>query len=183
MRVISGKFKGRKFHPPQNLPTRPTTDFAKEGLFNIIANHFDLEEVAYLDLFCGTGSLSYEFASRDCVDITCVDQYHGCIKFVNKMIDQLGIEGMSTVQQEVFQFISLSTRQYDIIFAGPPYRMEEISKLPDSVIDNNLLTPEGWFILEHNPFVDLSEHPNLFHQRNYGKTIFSLFSTSSSNEV
>ncbi len=176
MRVISGKFKGRKFYPPQNLPTRPTTDFAKEGLFNILANHFDLEEIAYLDLFCGSGSLSYEFASRGCRDITCVDQFHGCIRFVRKMVDELGIEGMTLVQQDVFQFININTRQYDIIFAGPPYRMDNIDKLPDLVLEYNMLKPEGWLILEHNPFQDFSAHSKCFHQRNYGKTIFSLFS-------
>lgn len=175
MRIISGKHRGRRFRAPDDIPTRPTTDMAKEGLFNVLNNYFNFDNVSLLDLFMGTGAISYEFASRGCKDITSVDLYPGCVKFAKKMIVDLEIEGMHVIHGNVLQFITVNQRQYDLIFAGPPYAMPEIPDLPDMILENNLLTDVGWFILEHSPEHDFSEHPNLEQIRVYGGTIFSIF--------
>ncbi|TVR77417.1 MAG: methyltransferase domain-containing protein [Chitinophagaceae bacterium] len=182
MRIISGKFKGRRFRAPSNIPTRPTTDTAKEGLFNILNNYYNFDRVSFLDLFMGTGAISYEFASRGCTDITSVDLFPACVKFAKKMTDDLQIEGMQVIQADVLQFIKFSQRQYDIIFAGPPYPMEEIPLLPDMVLENNMLTDVGWFILEHSPDHDFTDHPNLEQIRMYGKTTFSIFTKTKISE-
>lgn len=178
MRIIGGKFKGRRFNPPaDNWPTRPTTDFAKEGLFNIINNNFDFEELRVLDLFGGTGSHSYEFISRGCTDVTYVDKFQGCVNFVRKTAEQLGInQELKIVRADVFRFIESSSTQYDYIFAGPPYPLPNIPDIPDLILKKGMLKPEGWLVLEHNPNHDFADHPNLLHIRNYGKTIFSIFS-------
>ncbi len=175
MRIISGKYRGRKFFPAKHFPTRPTTDFAKEGLFNILTNVVDFEQVRFLDLFCGTGSISYEFASRGCEDITVVDKYPGCIKFVDQTAQKLGITGLKSYNQDVLKFIADCYEQYDIIFAGPPYAFPHIDRLPDLIFEKELLTPQGWFILEHSPKDSFDEHPRFHLKRNYGTTIFSIF--------
>jgi 16S rRNA (guanine966-N2)-methyltransferase len=180
MRIIGGTFKGRRFNPPaDNWPTRPTTDYAKEGLFNIISNHFEFEDIKVLDLFGGTGSHSYEFISRGCRDVTYVDKFVGCIKFVDKTAKELGITGfLRIVRSDVFRFIETDTHQYDYIFAGPPYPLPNIPEIPDIILKKKLLKPGGWLVLEHNPQHDFKDHPNLLQVRNYGKTIFSIFTTT-----
>ncbi len=177
MRIIGGKFKGRRFSPPaDNWPTRPTTDFAKEGLFNIINNHFDFEEIKVLDLFGGTGSHSYEFISRGCTQVTYVDKFPGCVNFVRKTAEQLGITDLiRIVRADVFRFIATDGGQYDYIFAGPPYPLPNIPEIPDLILARGMLKPDGWLVLEHNPNHDFEGHPNLLQVRNYGKTIFSVF--------
>ena len=177
MRIISGKFKGRKFIPPaKNWPTRPTTDFAKEGLFNIINNNFDYEEVVMLDLFGGTGNHSYEFISRGCEDVTYVDKFGGCVEFVKKTAALLKIEPFLKIyKSDVFKFIKSTTIQYDYIFAGPPYPLPTLDTIPDVVFENDILKPEGWLVLEHNPNHDFKDHPKYQMERHYGKTIFSIF--------
>ena len=175
MRIISGKHKGRKFYPPDNLPTRPTTDFAKEALFNIIDNNFYYDEVKFLDLFMGTGSISYEFYSRGCEDITAVDKFPGCVKFAKSMIEKLGITGMKVYNDDALKFMSGLKDKYDIIFAGPPYAFEKIDELPDLILNQGILADEGWFILEHSPKHHFDNHPHLSQKRNYGTTIFSIF--------
>lgn len=177
MRIIGGKFRGRRFDPPaKNWPTRPTTDFAKEGLFNILLNHFDLSELKVLDLFGGTGNHSYEFISRGCTDVTYVDQFPGCIKFVKRTAQQLDIEqAIRIVRGDVFKFIKTAGQQYDYIFAGPPYALPTIDTIPDEIFKHGLLAPGGWFVMEHNPNHDYKKHPYYFQERNYGKTIFSFF--------
>lgn len=178
MRIISGKFKGRRFSPPADKwPTRPTTDFAKEGLFNILQNHLDFSELKVLDLFGGTGNHSYEFISRGCTDVTYVDKFGGCIKFVQKTSEKLEIEDfIKIVRSDVFKFMERTTEQFDYIFAGPPYALPTIDTIPDLIFKNNLLKEDGWFVMEHNPNHSYDEHPNFFQKRNYGKTIFSFFS-------
>jgi len=176
MRIISGTLKGRRFHPPQKIPTRPTTDFAKEGLFNILENYFDLEAVSFLDLFAGTGSISYEFASRGCEDITTIERFPKCAAFIRKTAEAYGMEAIEVLQMDVFQYLRNCPRQFDLIFAGPPYKLENLDTLPDLIFEYGLLQPEGWFILEHSPQHDFSKHPHLLSHRNYGKTIFSIFS-------
>lgn len=178
MRIIGGKFKGRRFNPPaKNWPTRPTTDYAKEGLFNILNNHYDFEEMVVLDLFGGTGNHSYEFISRGCKDVTYVDKFPGCINFVKKTAHTLDIEAsIQIVKSDVFRFIARHQRQYDYIFAGPPYGLPTIDEIPDLILKYNLLKPEAWLVMEHNPNHTYTEHPAYFQERSYGKTIFSFFS-------
>ena len=178
MRIIGGKHKGRRFTPPaDNWPTRPTTDYAKEGLFNILQNNFDLEELKVLDLFGGTGNHSYEFASRGCCDITYVDRFAGAIKFVRGMVEKLDmVDCIKIVQADVFKYIRRAKgKQYDYIFLGPPYGMPALDTLPDEVFEADLLAPGGWMVLEHNPNHDFTKHPRFDEARNYGKTIFSFF--------
>lgn len=177
MRIIGGQFKGRRFTPPaKNWPTRPTTDFAKEGLFNIIQNNFDIDELKVLDLFGGTGNHSYEFISRGCQDVTYVDKFPGCVAFVKKTSALLEIEDrIKIIKGDVFKFIQYSTEQYDYIFAGPPYPLPNIPDIPDRIFEKNMLKPDGWLVLEHNPAHDFQQHPQFFQERNYSKTIFSIF--------
>lgn len=184
MRIIAGKFKGRRFHPPaDNWPTRPTTDFAKEGLFNILNNHIDFEEVKVLDLFGGTGSHSYEFISRGCQDVTYVDKFPACVAFVKKTAKELEIESkIRIVRADVFKFITHCTEQFDYIFAGPPYALPSIDALPDLIFQYNLLKDDGWFVLEHDPTHSYQQHPHFFQERNYGKTIFSFFAKNREEE-
>jgi 16S rRNA (guanine966-N2)-methyltransferase len=177
MRIIGGKFKGRRFSPPaDNWPTRPTTDYAKEALFNILNNRLDFEAAKVLDLFGGTGSHSYEFISRGCLNVTYVDKFPAAVQFVRKTAQQLNIEAqLHIIQMDVFRFMEQTTAQYDYIFAGPPYALPTIDTIPDIVIERNLLLPDGIFVLEHNPHHDFTEHPHFTEVRNYGKTIFSFF--------
>lgn len=175
MRLISGKYGGRKFYPPNNIPTRPTTDFAKTGLFNILNNQIDFVDVKFLDLFSGTGSISYEFASRGCAHIVAVDQDMNCSNFIKKMILDWDIKGMQMVRSDVFQFMNHCRESFDLIFAGPPYKLQHIRDIPDIIFEKKLLNPEGWFILETSPEHEFSKHPHFFHHRNYGGTHFHFF--------
>lgn len=177
MRIIGGRFKGRRFHPPaKNWPTRPTTDFAKEGLFNILMNHFDFEQLRVLDLFGGTGSHSYEFISRGCTDVTYVDKFPACVDFVKKTAVALGIQDqIRIIRADVFQFIRQCPDQFDYIFAGPPYALANLDELPDLIFEQGLLAPSGWLVLEHNPHHSFKHHPRFREERHYGKTIFSIF--------
>ena len=179
MRIISGKFKGRRFYPPADKwPTRPTTDIAKEGLFNILYNRLDFEETKVLDLFGGTGNHSYEFISRGCTDVTYVDKFGPCISFVKKTAATLEIEDhIRIVKSDVFKFIERAAEQYDYIFAGPPYGLATMDTIPDLIFKHQLLKPEGLFIMEHNPNHTYKNHPHYEGERNYGKTIFSFFAS------
>jgi 16S rRNA (guanine966-N2)-methyltransferase len=177
MRIIGGQFKGRRFTPPaKNWPTRPTTDFAKEGLFNILQNHLDFEAIKVLDLFGGTGNHSYEFISRGCRDVTYVDKFGGCVAFVKKTAKVLHIEPyIRIVRADVFKFMTMTGEQYDYIFAGPPYPLPTIDTIPDKVFENDMLKPGGWLVMEHNPNHTYTHHPHYWQERHYGKTIFSFF--------
>src|SRR4030095_6589944 len=151
MRVISGTLGGRKFYPPHNLPTRPTTDFAKTGLFNILNNYFDFSEVSFLDLFSGTGSLSYEFSSRGCQRIVSVDKDVRAVEFIRKMKKEWEITAIKVHKSDVFKFLEYNTEQFNIIFAGPPYALEIIDEIPEKVLSKNILKEGGWLILETSP--------------------------------
>jgi 16S rRNA (guanine966-N2)-methyltransferase len=177
MRIVGGDLKGRKFNPPaKNWPTRPTTDFAKEGLFNILNNHFDFEDLKVLDLFGGTGSHSYEFISRGCKDVTYVDKFGACVAFVKKTSQEFKIEDYLKISKiDVFKFLKFSQARFDYVFAGPPYGLPTIDLIPDLIFKENLLEKDGWFIMEHNPNHSYKDHPNYFDERHYGKTIFSFF--------
>ncbi|MBK9566372.1 MAG: RsmD family RNA methyltransferase [Saprospiraceae bacterium] len=177
MRIIGGNFKGRRFIPPaKNWPTRPTTDFAKEGLFNILNNKIDFEEVIMLDLFGGTGNHSYEFISRGCTNVTYVDKFQGCIDFVQKTAGELKIEDkIKIIRSDVFRFLQSNIRQFDYIFAGPPYPLPNLNTIPDVIFQTETLAPDGLFVMEHNPNHDFKSHNRFVEARNYGTTIFSFF--------
>jgi 16S rRNA (guanine(966)-N(2))-methyltransferase RsmD len=177
MRIIGGKFKGRRFNPPaKNWPTRPTTDFSKEGLFNILYNMLDFESLKVLDLFGGTGNHSYEFISRGCQDVTYVDKFPGCVAFAKKTAKELGIEEYIQIYKaDVFKFMHRNQTQYDYIFAGPPYGLPNIDDIPDLIFKYELLREDGLFVMEHNPNHSYQDHPHYVQERHYGKTIFSFF--------
>ncbi|GAA4318828.1 RsmD family RNA methyltransferase [Compostibacter hankyongensis] len=176
MRIIGGKYGGQRIQPPAHMPhTRPTTDIAKEGLFNIIENSFNLEGIRTLDLFGGTGCISYELASRGADDLTIVEKDARQAQFIRKTADRLGIPNLQLLKTDVFRFLQQCDGQYDFIFAGPPYALREIDQLPVLVFEKNILRAGGWFVLEHTPRNDYSRHPRFYRQRNYGTTIFSIF--------
>ncbi len=177
MRIIGGKFSGRRFSPPaDNWPTRPTTDFAKEGLFNILNNRLDFEDLKVLDLFGGTGSHGYEFISRGCSDVTYVDKFPAAVKFVRQTIESLKItEEMKVYQMDVFKYMEACKEKYTYIFAGPPYPLPTLDTIPDCIFKHDLLDEDGLFVLEHNPNHDFKKHARYVESRNYGTTIFSFF--------
>ena len=176
MRIISGIHGGRKISPPANMPyTRPTTDIAKEGLFNIIQNNLDIETLKTLDLFGGTGSISYELASRGAVSLTIVEKDNNMYDFIKKTAASLELENFKLIKSEVFKFIETCTDKYDFIFAGPPYALGTIDDLPLKIFEKGLLVPKGWFVLEHTPRNDYKKFEHYHSERNYGTTIFSIF--------
>ncbi len=176
MRIIAGKFGGRRISPPAKMPhTRPTTDIAKEGLFNILQNSFEIEGAKTLDLFGGTGSISYELASRGAANLTIVEKDPKMAAFIKQQLEQLNIPEATLVQSEVFQFMERCTDQFDFIFAGPPYALTAIDELPKKVFALNLLKPGGWFVLEHTPRNDYKNFEHYLKERNYGTTIFTIF--------
>ncbi len=155
--------------------TRPTTDVAKEGLFNILQNNWEFEGLKTLDLFGGTGSISYEFASRGVADLTIVEKDDKMSAFIKKTADDLGLENFKVMKSDVFRFIESTTEKYDFIFAGPPYALTTIDELPKMIFENSLLNAGGWAILEHTPRNDYKTFPNYLREKNYGTTIFSIF--------
>ena len=176
MRIISGIHGGRKINPPAKMPfTRPTTDIAKEGLFNILQNNLDFEELKVLDLFGGTGCISYELSSRGAPDITIVEKDSQMYEFIKKTAGDLKLENFKVVKSDVFKFIESCHHQYNFIFAGPPYALTTIDDLPRLVFEKNLLLPGGWFVLEHTPRNDYKNFPHYQTERNYATTIFSVF--------
>jgi 16S rRNA (guanine966-N2)-methyltransferase len=178
MRIISGKFGGRSFQPPANMPyTRPTTDIAKEGLFNIIQNNIELEGIKTLDLFGGTGSITYELASRGAADMTIVEKDVQMSAFIHTMCKKLGID-VKLVNMDVFKFIEQCHEQFDFIFAGPPYALGTIDELPKLIVEKKLLKEGGWFVLEHTPRNSYENFEWFKTERNYGTTIFSIFVNS-----
>jgi 16S rRNA (guanine(966)-N(2))-methyltransferase RsmD len=177
MRIISGAHGGRRISPPTKMPyTRPTTDIAKEGLFNIIQNNLDIEALNCLDLFGGTGCISYELASRGAKQLTIVEKDTQMFDFIKKTSATLEIENMQCVKMDVFKYLEACSHQFDFIFAGPPYALKNIDDLPNIIYQKNMLTPEGWFVLEHTPRNAYESFPNFIRAKNYGTTIFSIFS-------
>ena len=179
MRIITGKYGGRKINPPSKMPhTRPTTDVAKEGLFNIIENNISIEGIKTLDIFGGTGSISYELASRGAVDLTIIEKDPKMYAFIQKSITDLKIDNCHVIKMDVFRFLETIKESYDLIFAGPPYALKNIDDLPVIIREKNLLNPNGWFILEHTPANNYESEPLFKSSRNYGTTIFSIFINS-----
>ncbi|WP_400079980.1 16S rRNA (guanine(966)-N(2))-methyltransferase RsmD [Winogradskyella sp. R77965] len=177
MRIISGIFKGRRITAPKKLPVRPTTDMAKEALFNILNNQYYLDDISVLDLFSGTGNISYEFASRGTENITAVDDNFGCIKFINETAEAFEMP-INTIKSDVFKYLEKSKQRHTIIFADPPYNFEldAFSKIPELVFENQLLEDEGLLIVEHSKHTDLSHLEHYSHSKSYGGNMFSFFS-------
>jgi len=175
LRIISGKYKGKRISVPRQFRFRPTTDFAKENLFNIISNYFDFEKLSVLELFAGTGSISFEFASRGCIDIDLVEADYKTYMFIDKVISSLNLERINPIKADVFKFIKYCRKTYDIIFADPPFKLEQIDILPSLIFENNLLKEKGWFILEHSKKHDFVRYPYYFDCRVYGSVNFSFF--------
>lgn len=176
MRVISGIYKGRRFDVPHSFKARPTTDFAKENLFNVLCNYVDFEEgLSALDLFAGTGSISLELLSRGCSQVISVEKDTMHCSFIHKVMNEIKSSQWSTVNNDVFRYLSRCNLQFDIIFADPPYELKELATLPDVVFSKKLLKPEGFFILEHGKEYDFTQHAHFFQHRQYGSVNFSLF--------
>lgn len=175
MRIISGKLGGRIIKPPAKMPhTRPTTDIAKTGLFNIIENHLGIDGIKTLDLFGGTGSISYELASRGAIDLTIVEKDSHMFEFIKNTTIKLGID-LHVIKMDVFKYMHQCTDKFDFVFAGPPYALTEIDEIPELLFQRKLLRDGGWFILEHTPRNTYKNHPYFKTERNYGTTVFSIF--------
>jgi 16S rRNA (guanine966-N2)-methyltransferase len=176
MRIIGGEHGGRKFNPPNKMPyTRPTTDIAKEGLFNILQHSLDIEELKTLDLFGGTGNISYELASRGAKELTVVEKDVAMYEFIKKTAKELKIENMKIIKMDVFKFIGQCNEKFDFIFAGPPYALTNIDDLPKMIFEKKLLEPKAWFVLEHTPRNSYKTFPFYKSERNYGTTVFTTF--------
>jgi 16S rRNA (guanine966-N2)-methyltransferase len=177
MRIISGLHGGRRIQPPSKMPyTRPTTDIAKEGLFNIIQNNLDIESLNSLDLFGGTGCISYELASRGATQLTIVEKDVQMFNFIKQTCEALKFEGVNLFKMDVFKYLETCSLQFDFIFAGPPYALATIDDIPKIIHHKNMLTKDGWFVLEHTPRNNYETFPDFIRSKNYGTTIFSIFS-------
>ena len=182
MRIIGGKHGGRKITPPAKMPyTRPTTDIAKEGLLNILQNQIDFEGLEALDLFGGTGAISYELQSRGASASVIVEKDPQMFAFIKKNLDLLGFEKVQAIRMEVFDYLKTCQIKFDFIFAGPPYALQTIDELPKIIVAQKMLKPDGIFVLEHTPRNDYKDFPGYIKQRNYGTTIFSFFELPESN--
>jgi 16S rRNA (guanine(966)-N(2))-methyltransferase RsmD len=182
MRIVSGTHKGRRISPDKNFKARPTTDFAKENLFNVLNNIIDFEDLNVLDLFSGTGSISYEFASRGAKSVMSIEKNHNHFSFIQKTIQELKFEQIQSIKSDVFRFLRNYVQKFDVIFADPPFDMKSIETIPQLVFEKELLSEEGILILEHGATNDFSEHPHFFEKRNYGSVNFSFFKNSIEKE-
>ena len=176
MRIISGKHKGRNLTAPKNLPVRPTKDMAKESLFNILSNNYYFPDLKILDLFAGTGNISYEFSSRGVDDVLAIDAHSGCVDFIDKTVTLLDTN-IRTLKSDVFSFLKRNTEKFDIIFADPFYDMDltDFEKLPQLVFENDLLLEDGVLIIEHSNRTSLAEFTHYKNSRKYGGSVFSFF--------
>lgn len=176
MRIISGKFKGRRIFPPKNLPVRPTTDMSKEALFNVLNNHFSFEGLKILDLFAGTGNISFEFASRGSDNITSVDADFGCVKFIKQVAEEYDFN-IAAMRSDVFKFLEKNTNSYDIIFADPPYALDQktFDNIVALVFQQELLREDGMMVIEHSKYIKLDHMIHFSFKKSYGGSIFSFF--------
>jgi len=177
MRIVAGKFKGRRFSPPaKKYPTRPTTDYAREALFNILNNEFDFQELKALELFGGFGGHSYELVSRGCESITVVEKHFGCVGFMKSTIRDLEVEDyIKVIKGDVFTFLKGSHEKYNYIFADPPYALPTLDLLPEIIFERALLNEDGLFVLEHGKNHTFHLHPHFVKEKEYGGTVFSFF--------
>ncbi len=176
MRIISGSHKGRVLRPPMGLPVRPTTDLAKESLFNILNNYIDFTEIKVLDLFAGTGNISLEFASREAKMVLSIDFNSRCIDYISKTASDFNFINLSAIRTNVFTFLAHPAGKYDVIFADPPYDLDDRAKIPELIFENNWLADDGWFVMEHDKSLSFKEHPFFASERRYGKVHFTFFS-------
>jgi len=175
MRIIGGSLKGLRLNPPKNLPVRPTTDLAKEALFNILQNRIDFEDMRVLDLFSGTGNISMEFASRGAAQVVAVDRSIHCVNYLKDISRQHGLTNIKVFKEDVLKYLQFENEQYELIFADPPYDLNKIPEIPKIIFDKNLLLPGGLLIIEHQSMQNLSNHPAFAEQRKYGHSSFSFF--------
>lgn len=175
MRIIGGKYKGRRIVPPGYFKARPTTDFAREGLFNILNNRVDFETINVLDLFSGTGSISYEFASRGAVSVHLVEKDPRHISGIKRIIKDIELENIRTIHIDVKAYLKTCSIKYDIVFADPPYDLSWLRELPDLVIQAGVIKEDGFFILEHPKALSFATHKLFYEHRNYGGVNFSFF--------
>ena len=175
MRIIGGTHRSRQFHIPNNSAIRPTTDFAKEALFNILQHRIDFENVTALDLFSGSGSISYEFASRGCKHITAIEKKPDCCNFIKKKSHEFGLENICVINMDVFKYLNLCTCTFNIIFADPPFKLQNIKRIPELVFEKKLLAENGMLIVEHSSEINFSEIKQLTEKRDYGTVNFSIF--------
>lgn len=178
MRIVSGTHKGRRFYPPKKLPVRPTTDFAKEGLFNVLNNWMDVEDTSVLDLCSGTGNMTLEFASRGARSILAVDREFGCIRYIKKIAQELKFSQISTLKSELFKFLKNAGGTYDIVFVDPPYGLEGIEKLPLLILEKNLVAKSGLLIVEHGRETNFEGHKYFYATRKFGNVNFTFFDPS-----
>ncbi len=175
MRIIGGSLRGLRLNPPKNLPVRPTTDLAKEALFNILQNQIAFEDIKVLDLFSGTGNISMEFASRGAEQVVSVDRSIQCVHYLKDMARQHGLTAIKVYKDDVFKYLLHEIEQFDLIFADPPYDLNRIPDLPKIIFEKNLLLAGGLLIVEHQSMQNLSNHPAFVEQRKYGHSSFSFF--------
>jgi 16S rRNA (guanine(966)-N(2))-methyltransferase RsmD len=173
MRIIKGSLQRRLIHTPSNLPVRPTTDLAKESLFNILDNRIDFRNITALDLFAGTGNITYELFSRGCLQVTAVESNSRCVQFIRETANKLNMDKILVIKADVFRFLANSRQVYDLIFADPPYDTDQYKELGEILCSRNMLSPEGWLIIEHPKSANYSTFPGFVEMRRYGKVHFS----------
>ena len=175
MRIITGKYKGRHFDIPRSFKARPTTDFAKENIFNVMAGYIDLDGARALDLFSGTGSITLELLSRGCSQVVSVELDRDHHRFISDCLKKLDTRDAVPIRGDVFRFLKSCRQQFDFIFADPPYALPELPQIPDLVLGKQLLTPDGIFVFEHGKSHDFSQHPRFVEHRQYGSVNFTIF--------
>ena len=175
MRIITGIYKGRHFDIPRTFKARPTTDFAKENIFNVLMQYVDFEDAQVLDLFSGTGSISLELVSRGCKQVVSVEMDRDHHRFIQECLKKLNTDKCVPIRGDVFRFLKSCKQQYDFIFADPPYALKELPQIPDIIFERQLLTEEGMFVFEHGKDYDFSAHPHFLEHRSYGSVNFTLF--------
>ena len=175
MRIIGGTLKGKTILPPSGYKARPTTDFAKEGLFNILNNEYDFDGLAVLDLFGGTGAISYEFASRGAAEVYCVEMLPMHAAFIKSTAKAFGLDNLTVVRHNVFDFLDICYRKFDIVFADPPYAIDGLDSIPDKVLSKDIFVEGGIFILEHPSTYSFQQHPSFVKEKKYGNVHFSFF--------
>lgn len=175
MRIITGIYKGRHFDIPRSFKARPTTDFAKENIFNVLNGYTCLDDAEALDLFAGTGSISLELLSRGCSEVVSVEADRDHAAFIRQCMTKLGTQGNVLIRGDVFRFIKSCSRQFDFIFADPPYALEQLTTIPDLIFTNNMLKTDGIFVFEHGKDNSFEQHPHFVEHRAYGSVNFSIF--------
>jgi 16S rRNA (guanine(966)-N(2))-methyltransferase RsmD len=175
LRIISGTHKGRRLNPPKNLPVRPTTDLAKESLFNVLNNLVDFTELDVLDLFAGTGSITFEFASRECRSVIAMDNNYKCVEYIRNTVQDFRFDNVKTIKADVFKSLKSTRYSFDLIFADPPYEHTEISQIPELIFKNGWLKKNAWLIVEHPKGIDFARHECFVQKRVYGRVNFSFF--------